>query len=62
MLVEQQVIVAKVRSAHVPMEVLGLHIQSEHIGQQRVKSAADMFDSFGAQIAAGCQRRPHGAL
>ena len=50
-LIEQEMVVAKVRSAHVPMKVLGLHIKREHIGQQRIESAADVFDGFDAEIA-----------
>ena len=33
LLIEQQMKIAKVRSAHVPMEVLRLHVQDKHIGK-----------------------------
>ena len=39
MLIEQEMEIAKVRSAHMPMEVLGLQIESEYIGQQRIERA-----------------------
>jgi hypothetical protein len=32
-LIEQEMVVAKVRSAGVPMKVLGLYIQGKYIGQ-----------------------------
>ena len=35
--VEQQVIVAEMRSAHMPMEVLGLQIERETVGEQRIE-------------------------
>ena len=34
LLVEQQVIVAKVAPADVPVKVLGLHVNREHVGKQ----------------------------
>src|ERR1700722_18224735 len=33
MLIEQKVVIAKVRSAHVPMKILGLHVNSKYVGQ-----------------------------
>src|ERR1700722_7574978 len=33
-LIQKQMVVAEMRAAHVPMEVLGLHIEREDIGQQ----------------------------
>lgn len=35
LLVEQEVIIPKVRSRDMPMEILGLDVQGEHVGQQR---------------------------
>ena len=34
-LVEEQVLITKVASGHVPVEILRLHIKREHIGKQR---------------------------
>jgi hypothetical protein len=42
LLVEQQMIVAEVRARHVPMEVLGLHVEGECIGQQPVHGLGDV--------------------
>src|SRR6185437_12878788 len=36
LLIQQEVIVPEVRAAHVPVEVLSLQVQSEHIGEDRV--------------------------
>ena len=40
--VEQQVVVAKMRSAHVPVEVLRLQVEREDVRQQRSERAADL--------------------
>ena len=32
-LIEEQMVVAKMRPAHVPVEVLRLHVEREHVGQ-----------------------------
>ena len=37
-LVEQQVVVAKMRAAHVPVEILGRQVERENIGQQSSES------------------------
>ena len=37
LLIEQQLVVAKMRSAHVPVEILGLHIQREDIREDGVQ-------------------------
>ena len=34
------------------MKVLGLHIERKDIGQQRIESAADVLDGFGAEVTA----------
>jgi hypothetical protein len=58
LVIEQEVIVAKMRSAHMPMKVLGLHIETKYIGQQRIEAAGDILDCFGAESAGRCQRNP----
>src|SRR5687767_8164509 len=42
LLIKQEMVIAEIRSAHVPMEILGLEIQSENIGQQRVERRCDL--------------------
>src|SRR5258706_2105542 len=42
LLIEQQVIVAEVRPGDVPMGVLGLEIEREEIGEQRVERPRDI--------------------
>jgi hypothetical protein len=48
--VEQQVIVAKVWPRHVPMEILGLQVQCERIGQQLTQRGGDLGDSFRLKV------------
>src|SRR5882672_1464872 len=33
LLIEKKVIVAKMRAGHMPMKILGLDVESEHVGQ-----------------------------
>ena len=49
-LIEQQVIVAEMRPTHVPMEVLGLQIQREYIGEDCVHAGRDVPRGRGPQI------------
>ena len=39
LLAEQQVMVAAVRAGGVPMEILGLNVEREHVGEQRGECA-----------------------
>jgi len=39
MLIEKQVIVAKMRSAHMPVKVLCLHIKGKHVREQRIETS-----------------------
>src|SRR6266568_6974112 len=56
LLVEQQVVVAKMRPRHVPMEVLGLHVERKYVGEQRVQRAGDVLRCALAQAARGLKR------
>src|SRR3569833_3155301 len=38
------------RAAHVPMEILRLQVESEHIGENRIHAATDVRGGFGAKI------------
>jgi hypothetical protein len=55
LLVEQQVVVAEVRAADVPMEVLGLHIERERVGHECVERGRNLADRFGRQIGRGVE-------
>jgi len=46
LLVEKNVIVAEVASAHVPVEILRLNVECEHIGQQSTQRGSDLDNSF----------------
>jgi hypothetical protein len=48
--IEQQVVIAKVRAAHVPMKVLRLDVECEHIGQQAAQLFRDGDDTFGREV------------
>ena len=50
MLVEQQMIVAEMRAADVPMEILGFQIEGKGIRHQRVERAGDVLGGVGAEI------------
>ena len=56
MLIEQEMVIPKVRPTHVPMKILGLQVQSKYVGQQGIESAADVLDGFGAEFI-GCRER-----
>src|SRR5271168_3667796 len=58
LIVEQEVVVAKVRPAHMPMKVLGLDIKSKSVGEQRIEGAASVFDGFGTELAGSRQCGP----
>ena len=43
MLIEQEVVIPEVEAAHVPVEVLRLDIQCEHVSQQSRERGRDFF-------------------
>src|SRR6266436_4531247 len=55
-LVQEQMVVAKVRSTHVPVEVLGLHVEREHVRQDSVHCRGDVLRRCGAQVGASSER------
>ena len=57
LLVEEQVVVAEMRPAHVPMEILGLEVEREGVGEQRVERAGDVAAGIVAEIGRRVQRR-----
>src|SRR6478672_3646963 len=52
-IVEQEMIVAEMRSADMPVEVLGLHVEREHVGEQRIQRTDDVLARIVAQIGGG---------
>ncbi len=57
LLVQQQVIVAEMRAAHVPVEILGFEVQSEHIREDAVHTRRDILRGFRAEIGGSNQGR-----
>ncbi len=47
-LIQQQVVIAKVLPAHVPVEILRFHIKREHVREQWTQRSGDLGDTFGA--------------
>jgi hypothetical protein len=45
-LVKQEMVVAKMRAAHVPVKVLGFHIKRECVCQQSIERSRNVFDRF----------------
>ena len=56
LLVEHQVVVAEMRAADVPMEILGLEIERESVGQEPVERLGDGLDRFVVEIGRGIER------
>ena len=56
LLVQHQVIVAEVRRCQMPVEVLGLDIQSEVVRNDRIHGVRNGLRFFGGQVGRGCQR------
>jgi hypothetical protein len=50
LLVQEQMVITKVRPAHVPMEVLRLQIKGEYIGQQLAEGIRNLHDALVAEI------------
>src|SRR5262249_47639434 len=57
LLVEQQMIVAEMRAADMPMEILGLEIECKRVSKQRIERARDVAARIGAEIGRCFQRR-----
>ena len=48
--IEEEMIIAKMRAAHVPVEIFCLHIDGEDIGEKRVHRAGNVFRRFRGKI------------
>ena len=49
-------IVAEVRAGHMPMEILGLQIEREHVGEQDIERAGNLRNRVGAQVGRRIER------
>src|SRR5262249_15298775 len=52
LLVQQQMIIAKISSGHVPVKVLGFDIQSKNVGKQLTKVARNLLNTIPAETRA----------
>ncbi len=52
--IEEKMVVAKMRSAHVPMEVLCLQVKGEHVREESVESSGDVLDCLKLNICWCC--------
>ena len=50
LVVEQQMVVAEMRARDVPVEILGLEIERDHVGQQDVEAARHVLAGVGAKV------------
>ena len=54
-------IIAEMRSAHVPMEVLGLHVERKRVGDQRIERGRNLAHGVGRKIGRCVEPRRRGA-
>jgi hypothetical protein len=52
--IEQQVVIAKVAPADVPVKILRLQVKREDVGKQSTQVARYLLDRIPAQIGSGC--------
>src|SRR6266567_6945331 len=55
-LVEEQMIITEMRAAHVPVKILGFHVEREHIRENGIHSACYVFGGRMRQIRSRCER------
>lgn len=55
MFVEQKVIVAKIRTGHVPVKILGLRLEREHIREQCREGCGDILCRLWGQVGGGIE-------
>jgi len=61
LLIQHQMVVAEVRAGYMPVKVLGLEIEREHVRQQRRQCARDVTDRIEAR-SVGVASGPCGVL
>src|SRR5499426_4563693 len=55
LLVEQEVVVAEMRAADVPMEVLGLHVERKRVRDQGIQRGRYFAHALGWQVTRGIE-------
>src|SRR6516165_1931444 len=55
LLIEQEVVVAKMRAADMPMEVLGLHVERKRVRDQRIERGRYFAHAFGWKVSRGIE-------
>ena len=56
--IKQQMVVAEVRPAHVPVEILSLQVKREHVRQDGVHRRRDVIGRRRSQVGGGSQWNP----
>src|SRR5437867_9996405 len=56
-LIEEQMVIAEMRTAHVPMEIFCFHIKREHIRENGIHRCADILNRRMREIGSRLQRR-----
>ncbi len=56
LLIQEQVVIAKVWAAHMPVKVLGLQVKRKHVRQGGVQCSGDILGRIPFQIRGSCQR------
>jgi len=51
--IEQKMVITEVTASHVPMEILRLHVEAEHVCQQLPQSIRDFRNGLVAQVGPG---------
>ena len=62
LVIEKQMVIAKVGATHVPMKILGFQIKSEYIRQKLVQGSCDLPDRFGQNVRWSLQWRNAASL
>src|ERR1700704_2960392 len=50
LLIEQQMVITEVRATHVPVEILGFHIEREYVGQDGIHGTGDVLGRSGLEV------------
>jgi hypothetical protein len=54
-IVEQKVVIAEVRSTHMPVKIIGFQVQAEDISEESIKPADNVRDGFGINVRWRCE-------
>jgi hypothetical protein len=53
-IIQEEMVIAKVRARHMPVEVLRLQIKHKYIGKESVESSCNIHVRFMADVGVGC--------